>query len=68
MNEHLPAQSALLTRLINEQQHNRRGQQRIALGLSLVLMGLFLPELLLLESWVRIALLTTGLVLLITGH
>ncbi len=68
MNEHLPAQSALLTRLINEQQHNRHGQQRIALGLSLVLMGLFLPELMLLESWVRIALLTTGLVLLIIGN
>jgi hypothetical protein len=60
-------QSALLTKLVSEQQKNRRGQQRIALGLSLVLMGLFLPELILLESWARVALLITGLVMIVSG-
>jgi ubiquinone biosynthesis protein len=67
MNQQLPMQSALLTKLVSEQQKNRRGQQRIALGLSLVLMGLFLPELILLESWARVALLITGLVMIVSG-
>jgi ubiquinone biosynthesis protein len=67
MNQQLPMQSALLTKLVSEQQKNRRGQQRIALGLSLVLMGLFLPELMLLESWARLALLITGLVMIVSG-
>jgi ubiquinone biosynthesis protein len=67
MNQQLPIQSALLTKLVSEQQKNRRGQQRIALGLSLVLMGLFLPELILLESWARVALLITGLVMIVSG-
>ncbi|MCI4410346.1 MAG: ubiquinone biosynthesis regulatory protein kinase UbiB [Thiotrichales bacterium] len=65
LNTQLPAQATLLAHLVSEQQQNRRNQQRLALGISLVLLGLFLPELLLLESWARLGLVTIGLLLLV---
>lgn len=65
LNEQLPAQSALLQQLAEEQRQTRHTQQRLALGLSLVLAGIFLPELLLLDSWVRLALIGAGLLLML---
>jgi ubiquinone biosynthesis protein len=67
LHQHIPQQSQLLAQLAQEQLKQRRNQQRIALGLSLVMMGLFLPELLLLDTWARMGLLFAGLVLIALG-
>lgn len=67
LNQQVPIQSAMLQAMVTEQRQHRRQQQRLAIGLSMVLMAIFLPELLLLDTWVRIGLLGAGLLLMLLG-
>lgn len=67
LNEQLPQQSHLLSMLIQAQKSHQGSQQRLAMGLALILSGLFLPELLVLETWVRISLLGAGFALMMRG-
>ncbi|MCL4555338.1 MAG: ubiquinone biosynthesis regulatory protein kinase UbiB, partial [Gammaproteobacteria bacterium] len=61
----LPLQSELLNRMAQEQATTRRSQQRLALGLSLVLIGLLLPPSFVLAQWQQISLVALGLLLMV---
>ena len=61
----LPLQSELLNRMAQEQASTRRSQQRLALGLSLVLIGLLLPPSVALAQWQQLSLVALGLLLMV---
>ncbi len=61
----LPLQSELLNRMAQEQASSRRSQQRLALGLSLVLIGLLLPPSVALAQWQQLSLVALGLLLMV---
>jgi ubiquinone biosynthesis protein len=65
LNAQLPLQSELLNRMTQEQVTTRRSQQRLALGLSLVLIGLLLPPSVALAQWQQISLVALGLLLMV---
>lgn len=61
LNAQLPLQSELLNRMAQEQASTRRSQQRLALGLALVLIGLLVPPSFALIAWQQLSLVLLGL-------
>lgn len=65
MSQQLPAQNVLLAQLIQEQRLSRTSQQRLTIGLILVVGTLLMPESVELEEWVKMTLITLGVGLMV---
>ncbi len=65
LNQQLPAHNQLLAQMIAEQQLSRRSQQRLSLGIILVVGTLLLPDTVALEEWIKMTLIAVGLGLIV---
>jgi ubiquinone biosynthesis protein len=65
LNQQLPAHNQLLAQMIAEQQLSRRSQQRLTLGIILVVGTLLLPDTVALEEWIKMTLIAVGLGLIV---